>query len=234
MIGLWLGTSWSIFPPYKSGDKPASPLVLAQAEVELPGGSRLRIATDATWRTHPSPNTLLGVWDFMHFGGELYDAKLELPNWCEAGPGRCGLEAGQGVLAAADAFGGNGRAQPAGRRSTRWPSKQRPGGEYRVDMGVNFAGFVEIDLRGTPGKRIDMQFSERADQRDDAPAPQRLRPGPFRQGHVPQPLQLQRGPLDHDPGPRRMPRPGGHPRVAGPHRLPQRPADFECSNQAAQ
>ncbi len=42
--------------------------------------------------------------------------------------------------------------------------EQRPGGEYRVDMGVNFAGFVEIDVQGKPGKQIDFQFSERADK----------------------------------------------------------------------
>ena len=84
MLGLWLGTSWSIFRAYNRDDKPASPLVLAQAEVELPGAGRLCIATDATWRTHPSPNTLLGVWDFMFYGGELYDANRELPNWCKA------------------------------------------------------------------------------------------------------------------------------------------------------
>src|SRR5208337_1343760 len=84
VLGLWLGTSWSIFPPYKSDDRPASPLVLAQAEVELPGASHMTIMTDSSWRTHPSPNTLLGVWDFMHYGGERYDANLELANWCTA------------------------------------------------------------------------------------------------------------------------------------------------------
>ncbi len=31
-------------------------------------------------------------------------------------------------------------------------------------MGVNFAGFVEIDVQGKPGKQIDFQFSERADK----------------------------------------------------------------------
>ena len=40
--------------------------------------------TDESWRTHASPNTLLGVWDFMHFGGERYDANKEMPGWSEA------------------------------------------------------------------------------------------------------------------------------------------------------
>ena len=35
---------------------------------------------------------------------------------------------------------------------------------YRVDMGVNFAGWLEIDVRGKPGDRIEFQFSERPKQ----------------------------------------------------------------------
>ena len=31
-------------------------------------------------------------------------------------------------------------------------------------MSVNFAGFVEIDVQGKPGKQIDFQFSECADK----------------------------------------------------------------------
>ena len=84
VIALWLGVSWSIFPPYKTDDKPQTPIVLAQADIRLPGGEAVRIVTDDSWRTHPSPNTLLGVWDFMHFGGERYDADKEVPGWCEA------------------------------------------------------------------------------------------------------------------------------------------------------
>jgi len=164
VIGLWLGTSWSIFPPYKSSDKPAGPLVLAQAELELPGGSRLYIATDATWRTHPSPSTLLGVWDFMHFGGELYDANRELPDWCRAdlddSQWKAATVFSPQLLLSAE------MVEPNRLEKAIHPLaiEARPGGLYRVDMGVNFAGFVEIDLRGTPGKRIDMQFSERPDQ----------------------------------------------------------------------
>jgi alpha-L-rhamnosidase len=34
-------------------------------------------------------------------------------------------------------------------------------GVYRVDMGVNFAGWMEIDVAAPPGKRVDFFFSER-------------------------------------------------------------------------
>ena len=165
VIGLWLGTSWSIFPHYKTADKPASPLVLAQADVELAGGARVRVATDATWRTHPSPNTLLGVWDFMYYGGELYDARLELPEWSSA-------KLDDAKWKPATVF------HPKLELSAQQVEPNRPvqsvsplaidrvgNGEFRVDMGVNFAGWVELDLHGKPGDRIDMQFSEREEER---------------------------------------------------------------------
>ncbi len=170
-IGLWLGTSWSIFPPYKSDDRPASPLVLAQAEVELPGTDRLCITTDATWRTHASPNTLLGVWDFMHYGGERYDANREVPNWCDADldDADCGHH---GTWSAAKVFAPRltlsaEMVEPNRKQKAIRPVaiEARPGGEFRVDMGVNFTGFVEIDVQGKPGRQINFQFSELADQR---------------------------------------------------------------------
>jgi alpha-L-rhamnosidase len=164
VLGLWLGTSWSIFPPYKSDDRPASPLVLAQAEVELPGASRLCIATGPSWRTHPSPNTLLGVWDFMHYGGERYDANRELPGWAAADLDDSAWKPAT-VFAPRLTLSAE-MVEPNRREKAIRPIaiRQQPGGDYRVDMGVNFAGFVEIDLRGKPGKQIDIQFSERADQ----------------------------------------------------------------------
>ena len=249
VLGLWLGTSWSIFPPYRSDDRPASPIVLAQAEIELPGAttgknahatesrlsiaacgagvppaflgrrdacttsrpsigtcgagvppaflgrrdarttsrlsigtcgagvppaflgrrdarttSRLTIATDATWRTHPSPNTLLGVWDFMHFGGERYDARGELPNWCQADLDDSAWKPATTFSPRLTLSAEMVEPEPPAKAIRPVAVQPRPGGDYRVDMGVNFAGFVEIDLCGTPGKRIDLQFSERADQ----------------------------------------------------------------------
>jgi alpha-L-rhamnosidase len=164
VVGLWLGTSWSIFPPYRSADRPASPLVLAQADFEFGGGTHLRIVTDATWRTHASPNTLLGVWDFMHYGGELYDANLDVPRWCQADLDDTSWK--QASVFSPDLALSAEMVEPNRVEKAIYPVsiERRPGGEYRVDMGVNFAGFVEMDLRGRPGRRIDMQFSERPDQ----------------------------------------------------------------------
>ena len=39
--------------------------------------------------------------------------------------------------------------------------EERPDGSYRVDMGVNFAGWTQIHVQGKPGDTIRFLFSER-------------------------------------------------------------------------
>lgn len=162
VIGLWLGVSWSIFPQYKTPDKPQTPIVLAQAEIELPGDDMMRLATDATWRTHASPNTLLGVWDFMHFGGELYDARKEVPEWCKADFDDSGWRPATvyspSLKLSAEMVEPNRRVREV---SPVAVTETRPG-VYRVDLGVNMTGLFEMDLRGEPGDTIDMEFSEQS------------------------------------------------------------------------
>src|SRR5690606_32573374 len=87
VIALWLGTSWSIFGPYSSKDRPKTPIVIAQAKVYKESNPKahskpvLIIETDKTWITHQSPNKLLGIWDSRHMGGDLWDANKEIDNW---------------------------------------------------------------------------------------------------------------------------------------------------------
>jgi alpha-L-rhamnosidase len=160
VIGLWLGTSWSIYPLYKTEDKPQTPIVSAQANIEMPGGKVRRVVTDQTWKTHPSPNVLLGTWNFTNFGGEYYDAGKETPNWCSADLNDKDWKPATvyqpELMLSAEMVEPNRRVhkiEPVG-------VEQVEGQGYRVDMGVNFAGFVELDVKGQPGDIIELQFSE--------------------------------------------------------------------------
>ncbi len=162
VIGLWLGVSWSIFPQYKTPDKPQTPIVLAQAEIDLPGDETVCIATDATWRLHPSPNTLLGVWNFMHFGGERYDANKEVPNWCAADLDDSAWESATvyspTLKLSAEMIEPNHRIREVRPVAI---AETRPG-IYRVDLGINMTGFFELDVKGKPGDTIEMKFSEQS------------------------------------------------------------------------
>jgi alpha-L-rhamnosidase len=161
VIGLWLGVSWSIFPPYKTPDKPQTPIVLAQADIWLSGGDAVRVATDGSWRTHPSPNTLLGVWDFMHFGGERYDANKEIPGWCEADFDDSGWEPATiyspELAISAEMIEPNRQIKKI---QTVAVEEAKPG-VYRADLGVNVTGWLQADVRGKPGDQIEFKFSER-------------------------------------------------------------------------
>ena len=163
-IGLWLGFSWSIFPPYQTPDKPGSPIVIAQAEIELPGGRRQQVVSDASWRWHPSPNTTIGVWDFMHYGGERYDANRELPDWSEASCDDSAWEPAKvfepHLMLSAQKVEPNRRVKvlkPASLKEDRT-------GVWRVDMGQNFTGWIEVKVAGSPGDQIEFKWSERAER----------------------------------------------------------------------
>ncbi len=162
VIGLWLGVSWSIFPQYKTPDKPQTPIVLAQAQIELPDGRTMRIGTDDSWRTHASPNTLLGVWDFMHFGGELYDARKEVPGWCQADFDDSNWKRAAvyrpSLKLSAEMVEPNRRI----RQIRPVAIAETKPGVYRVDLGVNMTGFFELDVRGEPSHVIEMKFSEQS------------------------------------------------------------------------
>jgi alpha-L-rhamnosidase len=162
VIGLWLGTGWSIYPKFATPDKPRAPIALGQIEIAWNGKRSQRVVTDASWKTHASPNTLLGVWDFMHFGGERYDATQELPGWAEAtlddSDWKQAVEYRPRLIVSADGTEPN-RERPLGSRSARSISEVEPG-VWRVDMGGNFAGTFRAWVEGQPGDRVEFQFSE--------------------------------------------------------------------------
>jgi alpha-L-rhamnosidase len=160
VIGLWLGTSWSVFPLYKTEDKPQTPIVIAQAHIKMPDGQTQRVTTDQTWKTHPSPNVMLGVWMFMNYGGEYYDANKELPNWCSTDLDDSGWKNAKvyhpDLTLSAEMVEPNRRIKKIKPVAIRKVND----GDYRVDMGVNFAGFTEIDVEGQPDDIVEFQFSE--------------------------------------------------------------------------
>src|SRR5690625_6193099 len=84
VIGIWLGTSWSIFPGYVVDDgRPLQPLVTAQVDLyaeTFPGPDDTpfqSLITDESWKVKDSPNKLTGSWDFRKKGGEQWEDRKE-------------------------------------------------------------------------------------------------------------------------------------------------------------
>jgi len=167
VIGIWLGTSWSIHGPYVIKDRPNTPIAAAQVDFykQTDPGAAVQpfatVRTDATWKVKSSPNRLLGVWNSNRMGGELWDANLEEPQWNTAAYRDDDWQPATGyhphMQVSAQQVEQNrlfDAIKPVG-------IKKISDGVYRVDMGVNFAGWVEVNLEGSPGHRADLLFSER-------------------------------------------------------------------------
>ncbi|MFC4675765.1 family 78 glycoside hydrolase catalytic domain [Dysgonomonas termitidis] len=161
VIALWLGTSWSIFPAYQTDDKPNAPLTLVQAEITFQDNRPMQIVSDESWKTHPSPNTLLGYWEAHHFAGEEYDSSKEIDGWNKPGYDDSDWKP-------ASVFSPNLLVSADKTEPNRLIKEIRPvaieeieAGIYRIDMGVNFVGWLEMTVTGSPGDMVTFHFSER-------------------------------------------------------------------------
>lgn len=161
VVALWLGTSWAVFPAYQREDKPAIPMALAQAEICLTSGKKLQILSDETWKVHASPNQLMGYWEAHHFAGEFYDASLEVDGWND-------VNFDDSAWASAKVYHPAIKVSSDRTEPNRLVEEIKPlsikeiePGVYRVDMGINYAGWFEMQLEGQPGDSIVFQFSER-------------------------------------------------------------------------
>lgn len=168
VIGIWLGTSWSIFGPYVKPGRPNTPIVIAQLAIynKKNGAAETKpvmvVQTDESWKTHESPNKLLGTWDFAKMGGELWDANKDVPDWNTVS---CDERSwNKAVIYQPDLILSAQNVEP-NRVFDQIKSigiEARPDGSYRVDMGVNFAGWTEVDLIGNKGDKVEFEYSERA------------------------------------------------------------------------
>ena len=160
-LAFWLGNGWSVYSEYAMPDRPMAPIVIAQSDLYFADGSKQRLATDSTWKVGVSPNYLCGAWIFGNFGGEHYDANLENPNWNK-------VDFDDSNWKNATEFAPNLElsAQATPKNILGAPIKpvaieKIADGVYRVDMGVNFAGWTSFKVKGKPGTTVNFEYSER-------------------------------------------------------------------------
>ena len=168
VIALWLGTGWSIFAPYATDDKPRAPIAIAQADIYNNSGEvMMHIVTDESWKTHPSPNRLIGNWGFGvgGYGGEIWNANNEVDNWNIADYDDSDWLNATVINPSLTLSAQQVEPNRLFSEITPVEIEARDDGSYRVDMGVNFAGWTQIDVKGNHGDTIRFQFSER--EQDD-------------------------------------------------------------------
>jgi alpha-L-rhamnosidase len=130
----------------------------AQLEVELTDGSRVVLASDASWEGCFGP---VLASDF--YNGEYYDARREIPGWSQGAAGEEWravrvVPGPSGLLC--------GAVYPPVRATEELVPvrlEQRPNGDIRIDFGRLFAGVPRIELSGERGRLVRLAFAEGID-----------------------------------------------------------------------
>ena len=157
-IAFWLGPGWSQWVPFRVQNKP---LVMAEIDVTHPSGHKRQLLTDETWKIHPSSSTLLGPWGVGQFGGESIDARKHVSGWNT-------VQFDDSKWALVEAYAPKlnlsaEKIEPNRKVTVIEPIaiEEMTPGVYRVDMGKDFTGWTEMNLKGEPGKTVSLSFSDR-------------------------------------------------------------------------
>ena len=134
------------------------PRVRAQLHLEHTDGSTVDIATGPNWKAATGP-----VLEADFLKGETYDARLEYPDWDEAG---CDDIHWQPVVVGSDEVHPLVQVHPAppvraiAEFKARKITEPKPG-VFVFDLGQNFAGVARLKVSGASGQKITLRFAER-------------------------------------------------------------------------
>ncbi|HXI69114.1 MAG TPA: family 78 glycoside hydrolase catalytic domain, partial [Verrucomicrobiae bacterium] len=133
-----------------------TPVFLAQLELTYADGRTERIATDASWKSHPSP---IVSSDFML--GEDYDARLEVKGWDKPGLN----ERGWIPVTVRDESFRKLDAQvmepvrQVGELKPKAVTEPKPG-TWIYDLGQNMVGVVRLNVSAPAGTQVTLRHAE--------------------------------------------------------------------------
>jgi hypothetical protein len=133
--------------------------LIAELVVKFADGSEQRIASDAGWKTSPGPITYTSI-----YGGEDYDARREQAGW----DGPAFDDKQWAAAAAVDGPGGElvEETIPPVKAFEKYEpvavTHPKPGIAV-YDLGENFAGWPEIEVRGKAGDAVRLLAGELLD-----------------------------------------------------------------------
>ncbi len=161
-LALWLGRSWYVRG--HPGVVHDGPLVHSQFDIALPSGKAVAIGTDATWRAKASPITPLGKGTaFGDYGGERYDARIEIDGWNSVQLDDSGWESAA-LFDPPKVTTSAQMVEPNRIMETLKPAKieATPAGGWLIDMGKNYTGWLDLRLPpGTAaGQNLKIEFAD--------------------------------------------------------------------------
>ncbi len=145
-LALWLGRGWYVRG--HPGVIHDGPLARAQFDLAMAGGNVIKVATDATWKVKASPITPLGRGTaFGDYGGERYDARLELDGWNS--PALDDSAWAQAAVFEPPKTTVSAQMVEPNRIIESLAAvkiEENPAGEWLIDFGKNFVGWLELKL----------------------------------------------------------------------------------------
>lgn len=132
------------------------PRAILQLNIEYQDGTLDRIVTDDSWRVGDSPILKNNI-----YLGEIYDARKELPGWDSPGFDDSGWR--KAVPAPGEVGPLQAQTLPPIRvNKTIKPvrvSEPAPG-VFIFDMGQNFAGWIQLRVKGEAGREVHLRYGE--------------------------------------------------------------------------
>ncbi len=161
-LGVMLGNGWFNVQSKAAWDFDAAPWraaprLLASLQIDYADGHTEVIGTDDQWKCAEGPvlfNTI--------YGGEIYDARRELPGWDAAGFDDKKWEATKLVAAPKGKL--VSQQLPPIRATKELPvakiTEPKPG-VFVFDFGQNLSGYAELAVSGPAGTAVKLKYSER-------------------------------------------------------------------------
>jgi len=159
MYNMYAGSTWN----HNTSPWRHHPKLLLKAEFEMEDGTSSILTSDDTWKTATGPIISDNLYE-----GEIYDARLEMPDWCRDGFDDAGW------TKAAVCRGPGGILKPMDMEPCRvvgtiepYFLKEIKPGVWLCDFGKNISGWVKLKVKGRAGARVTLRFAEKLDDNGD-------------------------------------------------------------------
>jgi alpha-L-rhamnosidase len=133
------------------------PKLLLQMNIEYTDGTTTQVVSDAGWKvTTGGP-----IRENNEYDGEVYDARREMPGWCEPNYDEAAWQAAQLVKPGAPVLSAQ-IGEPIRVLATLHPiaiTNPKPG-VYVFDMGQNMAGWCRLNVSGPRGTVVKLRHAE--------------------------------------------------------------------------
>jgi alpha-L-rhamnosidase len=140
------------------------PKMIFQLELKNNQGEDRLVSSDVSWKI--SAEGPLG-WNNL-FDGETYDARREMPGWCEIGFDDRAWKSAQPVVRPLGILSAQMSEPQRVMETLRPVSVQEKEAQRRIyDLGKNIVGWSQIQLQGSEHTRILLRHAEKVDQKGD-------------------------------------------------------------------